>query len=189
MRVFSSERAGSGKTLAVHRLNQNLRQLPNNDVVIPQFEDRDTDEQLCIAIPIYGPSVNQCSVVEAFLPHMVAPDLPLSRIFHLDVHPSVGSTQYLHVLSSIITKLPPPPPFPEIDFHRFKITSSDRLLLHSFKRTAYLCPRIYLYLSQGWVVSHCFTFHSLYCNSCTANRILKRLFYKKFHFVEHSSFY
>ena len=174
MRVFSSERAGSGKTLAVHRLNQNLRQLPNNDVVIPHFEDKDTDVQL--TIPIYGPSVNQCSVVEAFLPHMFAPDLPLSRMFHLDVHPSVGSTQYLHVLSRIITKLPPPPPLPEIDFHRFKITSSDRLLLHSFKRTAYLFPRTYLYLSQGWVVSHCFTFHSLHCNSCTANRILKRIF-------------
>ena len=85
---------------------------------MPYFEDKDTDVQL--TIPIYGPSVNQCSVVEAFLPHMVAPDLPLSRIFHLDVHPSVGSTQYLHVLSRITTK-PPLPPLPEIDFRRFKI--------------------------------------------------------------------
>ena len=99
MRVFSSERAGSGKTLAVHRLHQNVRQLTNNDVVIRYLDDTDTDVQLCIAIPIYGPEVKQCSVVESFLPHMVAPDLPLSRIFHLDVHPSVGSTLYLHVLS------------------------------------------------------------------------------------------
>ena len=105
MRVFSSERAGSGKTLAVHRLHQNVRQLTNNDVVIRYLEDTDTDVQLCIAIPIYGPEVKQCSVVESFLQHMVAPDLPLSRIFHLDVHPSVGSTLYLHVLSRIITKL------------------------------------------------------------------------------------
>ena len=109
VRVFSSERAGSGKTLAVHRLHQNVRQLTNNDVVIRYLEDTDTDVQLCIAIPIYGPEVKQCSVVESFLPHMVAPDLPLSRIFHLDVHPSVGSTQYLHVLSRIITKLCPLP--------------------------------------------------------------------------------
>ena len=107
MRVFSSERAGSGKTLAVHRLNENLRQLANNDVVIRYLEDTDTDVQLCIVIPIYGPAVNQCSVVESFLPHMVAPDLPLSRIFHIDVHPSVGSTPYLHVPSRIIAKPPP----------------------------------------------------------------------------------
>ncbi|KAK2555497.1 E3 ubiquitin-protein ligase rnf213-alpha [Acropora cervicornis] len=91
VRVFSSERAGSGKTLAVHRLHQNVRQLTNNDVVIRYLDDTDTDVQLCIAIPIYGPEVKQSSVVESFLPHMVAPDLPLSRIFHLDVHPSVTS--------------------------------------------------------------------------------------------------
>ena len=109
VRVFSSERAGSGKTLAVHRLHQNARQLTNNDVVIRYLEDTDTDVQVCIAIPIYGPEVKQCSVVESFLPHMVAPDLPLSRIFHLDVHPSVGSTLYMHCLSRIITKLSPAP--------------------------------------------------------------------------------
>ncbi|XP_067056125.1 E3 ubiquitin-protein ligase rnf213-alpha-like isoform X2 [Acropora muricata] len=89
VRVFSSERAGSGKTLAVHRLNQNLRQLRNNDVVIRYSEGKETDLPLCIAIPIYGPAVNHCSVVESFLPHMVPPDQPLSRIFHIDVHPSV----------------------------------------------------------------------------------------------------
>ena len=104
VRVFSSERAGSGKTLAVHRLNQNLRQLRNNDVVIRYFEDTDTDLPLCIAIPIYGPAVNHCSVVESFLPHIVAPDLPLSRIFHIDVHPSVGRKAYF---SRFISTLPP----------------------------------------------------------------------------------
>ncbi|XP_068694638.1 E3 ubiquitin-protein ligase rnf213-alpha-like [Montipora foliosa] len=89
VRVFSSERAGSGKTLAVHRLSQKLHELPNNDVVIRYLADADADLTLCITIPIYGPTVNQCSIAESLLPHMVVPDLPLSRIFHLDVQPSV----------------------------------------------------------------------------------------------------
>ena len=128
MRVFSSERAGSGKTLAVQRLHQNVRQLTNNDVVIRCLEDTDTDVQLCIAIPIYGPAVNQCSVVKSFLPHMVAPDLPLSRIFHIDVHPSVGSTPYLLNLNRIITKLPPRPNHNKCEFDVMKMFTSHRRL-------------------------------------------------------------
>ncbi|XP_068694646.1 E3 ubiquitin-protein ligase rnf213-alpha-like isoform X2 [Montipora foliosa] len=89
VRVFSSERAGSGKTLAVHRLSEKLCELPNNDVIIRDLADADVDLPLCITTPIYGPAVKQCSIAECLLPHVVAPDLPLSRIFHLDVHPSV----------------------------------------------------------------------------------------------------
>ena len=89
--MLSSERAGSGKSLVVRRLSENLLELPNNDVVMRYLKDMDTDEPLCITVPIYGPAVDQCSVVESLLPRMIVPDLPLSRIFHLDVHPSVGS--------------------------------------------------------------------------------------------------
>lgn len=128
VRVFSSERAGSGKTLAVHRLNQNLRELRNNDVVIRYFEGTDTDLPLCIAIPIYGPAVNHCSVVESFLRHMVPPDWPLSRIFHIDVHPSVGSIPYLLNLNRIITKLPPRPNHNKCEFHVMKMFTSHRRL-------------------------------------------------------------
>ena len=75
----------------VRRLSENLLELPNNDVVMRYLKDMDADVPLCITVPIYGPAVDQCSVVESLLPRMIAPDLPLSRIFHLDVHPSVGS--------------------------------------------------------------------------------------------------
>ena len=75
----------------VRRLSENLLELPNNDVVMCFLKDMDADVPLCITVPIYGPAVNQCRVVESLLPHMIVPDLPLSRILHLDVHPSVGS--------------------------------------------------------------------------------------------------
>ena len=89
VRVVSSERAGCGKSLVVRRLSESLVQLGNNDGVLSYLRDMEADVPLCISVPIYGPAVDQCSVVESLLPHMIVPDLPLSRIFHLDVHPSV----------------------------------------------------------------------------------------------------
>ena len=89
VRVVSSERAGCGKSLVVRRLSESLVQLGNNDEVLSYLRDMEADVPLCISVPIYGPAVDQCAVVESLLPHMIVPDLPLSRIFHLDVHPSV----------------------------------------------------------------------------------------------------
>ena len=83
MRVLSSERAGCGKSLVVRRLSENLVQIGNNDNVLSYLS------LPCISVPIYGPAVDQCAVVKSLLPHVILPDLPLSRIFHLDVHPSV----------------------------------------------------------------------------------------------------
>lgn len=92
VRVLSSERAGSGKSLVVRRLGENLLQLTNNDQVMRYLRDMDAEVPLCISVPIYGPAVDQCTVVEPLLPHTIVPDLPLSRIFHLDVHPSVRNS-------------------------------------------------------------------------------------------------
>ncbi|PFX29705.1 E3 ubiquitin-protein ligase RNF213 [Stylophora pistillata] len=89
VRVISSERAGSGKSLAVYRLSQRLGELRNNDAVMDYLRDMSTDVPLCISVPIYGPIVHQRVVVESLLPHTIVPDLPLSRIFHFDVHPSI----------------------------------------------------------------------------------------------------
>ena len=89
VRVISSERAGSGKSLAVCRLSQRLSELQNNDVIMDYLKDTSTDVPLCISVPVYGPIVHQRVVVESLLPHIIVPDLPLSRIFHFDVHPSV----------------------------------------------------------------------------------------------------
>ena len=90
VRVVSSERAGCGKSLVVLRLCESLLQLTiSNDEVYSYLKDRVPYAPQCVSVPIYGPAVDQCSVVESLLPHMIVPDLPLSRIFHLDVHPSV----------------------------------------------------------------------------------------------------
>ena len=89
MRVVSSERAGSGKSLVVRRLSESLLEIANNCVVTSYLRDMGEDLPVCISVPIYGPTVDQCAVVESLLPHLIVPDLPLSRIFHLDVHPSV----------------------------------------------------------------------------------------------------
>ena len=86
---MSSERAGSGKSLVVRRLSESLLEIANNCVVTSYLRDMEAHVPMCISVPIYGPTVDQCAVVESLLPHVIVPDLPLSRIFHLDVHPSV----------------------------------------------------------------------------------------------------
>ena len=73
----------------VRRLSENLLQLANNDEVMRYLRDMDAEAPLSVSVPIYGPAVDQCTIVESLLPHMIVPDLPFSRIFHLDVHPSV----------------------------------------------------------------------------------------------------
>ena len=89
VRVVSSEKAGSGKSLVVRRLSESLLEIANNSIVTGYLRDMEADVPMCISVPIYGPTVDQCAVVESLLPHLIVPDLPLSRIFHLDVHPSV----------------------------------------------------------------------------------------------------
>ena len=73
----------------VRRLSEKLLELTNTDIVMHYLRDVEADVPLCITVPIYGPAVDQSAVVESLLPHMIVPDLPLSRIFHFDVHPSV----------------------------------------------------------------------------------------------------
>lgn len=90
VRVLSSERAGAGKSLVVCRLSQSLPGLKNNETVVDFLRDMEADVPLCITVPIYGPFVHQYTIAESLLPHTIVPDLPLSRVFHLDVHPSVG---------------------------------------------------------------------------------------------------
>ena len=75
--------------MVVRRLSEKLLELTNNDTVMRYLRDMEADVPLCITVPIYGPAVDQSAVVESLLPHMIVPDLPLSRIFHFDVHPSV----------------------------------------------------------------------------------------------------
>lgn len=90
VRVVSSERAGAGKSLVVCRLSQSLPGLKNNETVMDFLRDMEDDVPLCITVPVYGPFVHQYTIAESLLPHTIVPDLPLSRVFHLDVHPSVG---------------------------------------------------------------------------------------------------
>lgn len=100
VRVLSSKGAGAGKSLLVCRLSQSLPGLKNNETVIDYLRDMEADVPLCITVPIYGPFVHQDAIAESLLPHTIIPDLPLSRVFHLDVHPSVG--EYLIIPNVVV---------------------------------------------------------------------------------------
>lgn len=86
VRVVFSERAGSGKSLVVRRLCEKLLELQRS--ALETDDSLEAVENLCVRIPVYGSVVDQCAVTESLL-HMTRPDWPFSRIFHLDVHPSV----------------------------------------------------------------------------------------------------
>ena len=85
VRVVSSSRGGLGKSLFVRRLTDQLTQLVNNDMVL----SRCPGTSLHVTVPLHGNSTDSSMLVDSLLPHGVKANVPLSRVFHLDVSPSV----------------------------------------------------------------------------------------------------
>ena len=87
VRVVQSSRAGMGKSLIVKHLAERLARLPNNKKLREGLV-----LSLCPTIPVHGIAVNGDRVTRTLLTHAVKKDIPVSRIFHLDVSQSVSST-------------------------------------------------------------------------------------------------
>ena len=85
VRVVSSNRGGLGKSLFVRRLTDQLQNLVNNDMVL----SLGADTSLHVTVPLHGNSTDSSMLVDSLLPHAVRGNVPLSRVFHLDVSPSV----------------------------------------------------------------------------------------------------
>ena len=85
VRVVSSSRAGLGKTLFVHRLTKQLPDISNNRTVLSHA----SDTSLHVTVPLHGNSTDSYMIVDSLLPNEVNGSVPLSRVFHLDVSPSV----------------------------------------------------------------------------------------------------
>ncbi|KAJ7339383.1 hypothetical protein OS493_005778 [Desmophyllum pertusum] len=86
VRVVSSKRGGLGKTLVVRRLTDQLPNLVNNDMVLRRH---DLNISLHVTVPLHGNSTDSSMLVDSLLPHVVKANVPLSRVFHLDVSPSM----------------------------------------------------------------------------------------------------
>ncbi|XP_022801884.1 E3 ubiquitin-protein ligase rnf213-alpha-like, partial [Stylophora pistillata] len=89
VRVVSSHRGGMGKTLFVRRLTEQLPDLANNEMVVTNLRSQDCNALLHVTVPLHGNSTDSSMVVDALLPHTVKANVPLSRIFHVDVSPSM----------------------------------------------------------------------------------------------------
>ena len=87
VRVVQSSRAGMGKSLVVKHLAEQLTNLPNNKKL-----RKDLVLSLCPTIPVHGISVDSDCVTRTLRSHAVKRDIPVSRIFHLDMSQSVSST-------------------------------------------------------------------------------------------------
>ena len=85
VRVVSSSRGGLGKTLFVRRVTDQLPNLVNNDMV----SSHSPSTSLHVTVPLHGNSTDSSMLVDSLLPHEVRSNVPLSRVFHLDVSPSV----------------------------------------------------------------------------------------------------
>ena len=94
VRVVSSHRGGLGKTLFVRRLTEQLPNL-NNDMVMENLRRQVSKTFLHVTVPLHGNSIDPSMLVDALLPHAVKANVPLSRIFHLDVSPSVRYETYV----------------------------------------------------------------------------------------------
>ena len=82
--MVHSSRAGVGKSLVVQKLAEKLTELPNNKTFGPRLV-----RSLCPIIPLHGTCVNRDQIVRSLLSHAVKRDIPVSRIFHLDISKSV----------------------------------------------------------------------------------------------------
>jgi hypothetical protein len=78
-----------GKTLFVRRLTDQLPNLVNNDMVLTNLRKHDSHVALHVTVPLHGNSTDSSMLVDSLLPHAVRANVPLSRVFHLDVSPSV----------------------------------------------------------------------------------------------------
>jgi hypothetical protein len=76
-----------GKSLVVNHLAEQLTNLPNNKKL-----RKDLVSSLCPTIPVHGISVDGDRVTRTLLSHAVKRDIPVSKIFHLDMSQSVSST-------------------------------------------------------------------------------------------------
>ena len=76
-----------GKSLIIKHLAEQLVRLPNNEKL-----RKGLMSSLCPTIPVHGITVNADRVTRTFLSHAVERDIPVSRIFHLDMSQSVSST-------------------------------------------------------------------------------------------------
>ena len=74
-----------GKSLVVKHLAQQLKNLPNNKKLRKGIVN-----EFCSTIPLHGISVDSDRVTRTFLTHACKGDVPVSRIFHLDMSQSVS---------------------------------------------------------------------------------------------------
>ena len=91
--MVQSSRAGVGKSLIVKHLDEQLKYLSNNRKLLQSLRN-----SLCVSVPVHGISVDGDRVTRALLTHAVNPDIPVSRIFHLDISQSVSTALCIKVL-------------------------------------------------------------------------------------------
>ena len=85
VRVLQSSRAGVGKSLMVERLTRKLEKLENNERL-----RRGIVPTLCPTIPVHGVSADPDQVTRTLSSHAINKDVPVSRIYHLDISQSVS---------------------------------------------------------------------------------------------------
>ncbi|KAK3715936.1 hypothetical protein QZH41_016501 [Actinostola sp. cb2023] len=85
--VISSQRSGTGKTLVVEDFVEQLDELRNNQEMTDLLGGEPVAKY--IIVPLLGKTVNLSDTVGFLLPYSLKSDVPVSRIFHFDVSPSV----------------------------------------------------------------------------------------------------
>ena len=83
--MVQSSRAGMGKSLVVKHLAEQLANLPNNKKLRKGLVN-----EFCSTIPVHGISVDSDRVTRTLLTHACKGDVPVSRIFHLDMSQAVS---------------------------------------------------------------------------------------------------
>ena len=76
----------------VRRLSEQLGYLMNNNIITRMLSKQGEEIPLSVTVPLHGNTADTTATLDLLLPHTISSDLPLSRIFHIDVSPSVSIT-------------------------------------------------------------------------------------------------
>ena len=89
VRLVGSERSGVGKSLFIQRCEEELNKLKSNVETLQMCPHAQRNTPIRVSVPVQGNSVNMAAILDVLLEQPPDPALPLSRLIHFDVAPTV----------------------------------------------------------------------------------------------------
>lgn len=99
MRVVKSATAGTGKTLCITRVGEELEGLVQKSASATRQRNASVDTEVIVTASLQGSSVNQDEIVEELIPYDKKENEAFPRIYHFDIASTVCFVLRLYLAS------------------------------------------------------------------------------------------